>query len=168
MRFCCNAFSEGGGPNRVPCETHLRASALDKSCSLRKRADQPDRFRILEYDFEHMSRREDFVIIPILVMTREKEPSFVFNYLTEMIPTVSKLLMVTEAILIDIAPESIIDIVANRVEQFAVVIIRKIDEIRNEICRVVGVALDNTADPRCPKTSHIHRGCRIRVEVLPR
>jgi hypothetical protein len=71
-------------------------------------------------------------------MARKKEPSLVFNYPTKMIPTVLKLLMIAEPILIDVAPRIVIKIIADRVKQFAVVIIRKIDEIRDQIGSVVG------------------------------
>jgi hypothetical protein len=48
--------------------------------------------------------------------------------------------VITEPVLINIAPKIIIKIVANRFEQLAVVIIRKINEIGDQICGVVSAA----------------------------
>src|SRR5260370_4306636 len=81
-----------------------------------------------------------FVTILILRMRGKEKPPFVFDHPAEVVPTVSKLIMIAEPVLVDIAPKAVIKIVANCVEQFAVVIIRKIDKIRYQICRVVGVA----------------------------
>ena len=55
-----------------------------------------------------------------------------------MIPTILKLLLIAEPILINIAPKTIVKIVANRVKQLSVVIIGKINEIADQICGVVG------------------------------
>ena len=74
---------------------------------------------------------EDFSIIAIFVMSGKEESSFVLDYPTEMIPTLSQLLVITKPVLVNIAPKIIIKMIANRVEQLAVVIIRQIDEIRN-------------------------------------
>ncbi len=73
MRFCCHAFSGGGGPRSWAVTVPFELTDPVQSRSTSKLPDQPDGLSVLEYNFENVFGREDFLIVSVLSVPREKE-----------------------------------------------------------------------------------------------